>query len=384
VVASIQFAKVSFAYRRSTPIFDNFTLRLDGDVTEGRGRIIAVMGPSGSGKTTLLRLVAGVEIPLLGEVELDPVGASVSYLQQEPVLFEHLSRYDNARYFKLVENVRARFEEQTFYRLNDKLKLSEILRTTASVEEMSGGERQRLSLLRALSIRPRILLLDEPCTGLDVDVKLEFLHMLREVIDDFGLLALYVTHHSDEADLVADDLLYLKTRGPSLGVATSLLAMSEVRVRPPSIEAAQAFMNPGGNTLACLIMDSGMVVTEGGSLVGRCRSPHPSPGSYRLAFAPECVVWTSEGGQVVEVVGQSAHFWFVRVGEKDKVVGLKRRSAPISFVLSGEAFAFSSEGGDGFLIWIGADVGEDPQEGSHQPEAKLSVRQEAEDKGALL
>jgi len=233
-MTSIELNRLSFGYRRGNAIFEDVRLRMEHDAKR-HGCLIAIMGPSGSGKTTLLRLIARVEAPVEGTVDLMPSDAQVSYLQQEPVLFEHLSRLENARYFGLVRERRSQFDELTFDRLAKRLKLTTVINDPGSVEDMSGGERQRLALLRALSIRPRILLLDEPGTGLDVDVKLELLHVLREVVDEFGLLALYVTHHSEEAEIVADELLYLPpaaSRHP--GMTFAPLPLAEACLRPPS------------------------------------------------------------------------------------------------------------------------------------------------------
>jgi ABC-type sugar transport system ATPase subunit len=344
-MTSITLDRVVFGYRRETLIFDDLSLRLSHD-DDKVGRVVAVMGRSGSGKTTLLRLVAGVETPSRGVVDVAPVGANVSYLQQEPVLFEHLSRLENARYFSLVRNRVGQFEESTFARLADKLRLGAILDHPGRVDEMSGGERQRLALLRALSIRPRILLLDEPCTGLDVDVKLEFLHMLREVVDDFGLLTLYVTHHAEEAQIVADDFLYLSSaRAGHPGNAVALTSISDAFLHPPTVEAAQSFLTPLGNVMRCTVDESG-VVTSTGQAIGTVDARQIRAGRYTFVFPAESVVWTTESTRVVETLGQSSQYWFVRLGE-EKLVGPKTESRPASFVLTGSVVAFHESASSG-------------------------------------
>jgi len=349
-MTSIKLDGVAFGYHRETLIFDDLSLQLshDGEM----GRVVAVMGPSGSGKTTLLRLVAGVETPNRGVVRVAPLDANVSYLQQEPVLFEHLSRLENARYFSLVRNRVGQFEESTFVRLADKLRLGVILDDPGRVDEMSGGERQRLALLRALSIRPRILLLDEPCTGLDVDVKLEFLHMLREVVDDFGLLTLYVTHHAEEAEIVADDLLYLssaRVRHP--GNALSLTSISDAFLNPPTVEAAQSFLTPVGNVVRCTVDEFGVLMTSSGQSIGRVDARQIRAGQYKFVFPAESVVWTTASTRIVESVGQSSQYWFVRLGD-EKLVGPKTESRPASFVLSGSAVAFHEGGSSGIRTLV--------------------------------
>lgn len=351
-MTSITFDKVSFSYLDAVPIFRELTVRLVVGESEGMGRLVAIMGPSGSGKTTLLRLVAGIERSRIGSLTISPSNASVSYLQQEPVLFEHLSRKENARYFTLVRNTRSQFDEPTFERLAVKLKLMPVLEARGGMDEMSGGERQRLSLLRALSIRPKILLLDEPCTGLDVGVKLEFLQMLREVVDEFGLLALYVTHHAEETDFVADDLLYLSPSEGGSGVGATLLPIEDAFDHPPSVEAAQASMSPGGNVIACLVEGSGHVTSASGSVLGRIGDPGLPQGRYLLVFPPKSVVWTERDEQRVTVVGRSARYWFIRAPQDEKLIGPRTEFRPGSFQLNGSVVAFFEGRGIGTRVTI--------------------------------
>jgi ABC-type sugar transport system ATPase subunit len=351
-MTSIVFDKVSFGYSDGLPIFQELTVRLVGGDSEGIGRLVAIMGPSGSGKTTFLRLVSGVERPRFGSLSISPSNASVSYLQQEPVLFEHLSRKENARYFTLVQSTKSQFDELTFQRLSVKLKLTPVLEAPGGMDEMSGGERQRLSLLRALSIRPRILLLDEPCTGLDVGVKLEFLQMLREVVDEFGLLALYVTHHAEEADLVADDLLYLSPNGRDAGASATLLPTEEAFEHPPSVEAAQASMSPAGNVITCSVEGSGIVTSSSGSVLGRIGGVGLPEGRYLLVFPPESVKWTEGGEQRVAPVGRSARYWFVKAPEDEQLIGPRTDYRPESFRLNGSVVAFLNGRGIGIRVTI--------------------------------
>jgi ABC-type nitrate/sulfonate/bicarbonate transport system ATPase subunit len=351
-MTSIVLDNLSFGYAGAPPIFKDLTIRLDGTSLPESGRIVTIVGPSGSGKTTLLRLVSSVERPQRGSLSLAPSNASVSYLQQEPVLFEHLSRRDNARYFTLVQRTRSQFDEPTFQRLLTKLKLTDVLNDGGGTDEMSGGERQRLSLLRALSIRPRILLLDEPCSGLDISVKLSFLQMLREVVDDFELLALYVTHHYEEAELVGDDLLYLTPRDRGQGVAAELFSIEEALAHPPSIEAAQASMNPGGNVIPCSIERSGVVTSPIGVVLGEVSDWELSEGQYVLVVPPESVGWVDGGELRVQPVGKSARYWFVQMSEHDKLVGPRTEFLPTSFYLNGPVVAFRDGEGTGIRVSV--------------------------------
>ena len=175
----------------------------------GRGFITVIMGGSGSGKTTLLKLLLKEETPSQGFISLRPADARVSYLSQEPVLFDHLSVKENARYFSWLRSTQLHFDEEVFERAARELGLSAVITRDASVNELSGGERQRIALLRALSISPSLLLLDEPCRGLDIPVRQEFLTYLRRFADELGLSIVYVTHQQTEARMLADKILFM-------------------------------------------------------------------------------------------------------------------------------------------------------------------------------
>ena len=355
-MTSIVFENVTFSYIATVPMFQELTVRLDGPSDGHRGHVIAIMGPSGSGKTTLLRLICDVERPLRGRLKLLPDAANVSYLPQQPVLFEHLSRLDNARYFATVQHTRGRFDEATFQRLAAKLKLTQVIDSQNGTEEMSGGERQRLSLLRALSVRPDILLLDEPCTGLDTDVKFEFLHMLREVVDDLKLLTLYVTHHANEADLVADEMLYLSHEGTTSRVTTRLLSIQMAVSSPPSPEAALGSMGSGGNIVACTVSETGTITSVSEAVLGRIVDSRVPSGQYIVVFPPETVEWNADVDRGVRRVGQSARFSFAVAPETDKLIGPCSPVAPKSFSLHGHAVVFRLGESPGVRVTI---MGED-------------------------
>lgn len=345
---------VSFAYRAGRPLLANVNLHFEVSTASDRGRIVAVMGRSGSGKSTLLRLVAGVERPTQGSVRLDPEETVVSYLTQEPVLFEHLSRLENARYFQQVKNLRARFHEDVFERMVHLLKLEDAISASGPVWEMSGGERQRLALLRALSVRPGVLLLDEPCTGLDAAVKQDFLRVLREVADESRLIALYVTHHSEEAELAADEIVYLDRSESGRPARVARRELADFLLRPPTLEGAQAFTRLGWNLLHCFVEAGGAVRIAGGEIVGRCLKP-TSAGDYLFLLAPHVIRWTHGQGQRVVQSGRSAEFVFARIeghAAEGTVIGPATSDAPAAFVLSGTATVFSAEEGAGERISI--------------------------------
>jgi len=234
---------MGFAYSRGPSVFRDFSLSLETETDAGR--ITVVMGPSGSGKSTLLKILLGIEKIQTGTMRMHPEVPVTSYVPQEPVLFEHLSPEKNARYFQFAGAFQDRFNESLYKELIGDLGLGEVLSRAKSVNEISGGQRQRLSLLRALSINPDFLLLDEPCNGLDAEVQLAFLNKLREITGRHRLFVLYITHHKLEAMLMADDVVYLLQDGNGGIVSKAFQAPVLTFINePPVLEAAGVFRFP--------------------------------------------------------------------------------------------------------------------------------------------
>ena len=204
----------------------NFELRCS--ATFGRG-ITAVFGPSGSGKTTLLNCVAGLVRPDGGEIEVlgqtvysslrrvgvPPERRGVGYVFQDSALFPHLSVRDNIRYGHRLTPESGR--TVSMERVVGLLQLDDLL--GRGVSELSGGERQRVALARALAASPRLLLLDEPISSLDLAFRGLILRYLKQVRDELGIPMVYVSHSISEVMAVADDVLVLNggvqvTQGP--------------------------------------------------------------------------------------------------------------------------------------------------------------------------
>lgn len=245
-VNRISFESVDFYYNKNTHLFRNLNFSLGTDMSSGY--ITALMGSSGAGKTTFLKLLNGLIKPQNGAIKLSSQNSILSYVPQEPVLFDHFSPYDNARYFEFSSIYKNRFDKKLFEHLTDVLEMSDILLKRKNISELSGGQKQRLSLLRALSIRPQILLLDEPCTGLDAEVKFSFLVKLLELTKKLNIFSIYVTHHIDEAKFIADDIAFLN-KNRSLGIIDniSVQKVDDFLTSPPSLDAYRISKFPALN-----------------------------------------------------------------------------------------------------------------------------------------
>ena len=179
------------------------TFKLSADFTVQRGEFFSLVGPSGCGKTTLLRLIAGLEKPERGQLVLagreitglPPAKRRIGMVFQDYALFPHLNVGQNIAYgLKLQKlprkEINSRVEELLeLFALNGLEK--------RDVHRLSGGERQRVALARALAPRPLVLLMDEPFSALDYELRRRLRGELKELQSRLGFTALFVTHHQE-------------------------------------------------------------------------------------------------------------------------------------------------------------------------------------------
>lgn len=308
---SISIKNLNFSYRSGKQIFKDLNLQILNDQT--RGKIVALMGPSGVGKTTLMKILLGMQKKKSGQIEIVPPDIMTSYVPQEAVLFEHLSPLENAKMFKHTRNLKASFDENIFHEIAAGLDILDVLKSRKKVTELSGGQVQRLSLLRAMSIRPDFLLLDEPCTGLDPEVKRKFLFKLKELASLHDLLVLYVTHHIDEAEIIADEVLYLHSQN-ELGIIdqVSHLKLSQFMAAPPSLEAARNRFFPGPNILK-------------GEIKNGRFSPSADGIEYILLRAENLVA--SPKGIFIQKIMESDLYYFFEEAESNQVFSFQKTAS---------------------------------------------------------
>lgn len=192
---------------------------LDGvSLTAPEGKVLALLGPSGSGKSTALRLIAGLEPLDAGEIRLGeeivsspattiaPERRRIGMVFQDYALFPHLNAGANVA-FGLAGLSRAAAQSEALAWL-DRVGLGN--RGSAYPHELSGGEQQRVALARALAPKPRAVLLDEPFSGLDPSLRAELRTTTLAALAEAATTAVFVTHDSEEALMVADRIAILK------------------------------------------------------------------------------------------------------------------------------------------------------------------------------
>ena len=181
------------------------SLLRDLHLTVAAGETVAVLGPSGSGKSTLLKIIAGLEAPDRGQVFLDghdisdlpPHRRHCGLLFQDFALFPHLSVQDNVAFGLIEQGQRRTLARAQAIAMLQRFGLG--AHTGARVWQLSGGEQQRVALARALITAPRVLLLDEPFSALDADLRLGLRAEFQQRIAASGMAVLWVTHDEAEA-----------------------------------------------------------------------------------------------------------------------------------------------------------------------------------------
>ncbi|WP_254529667.1 ABC transporter ATP-binding protein [Natrinema gelatinilyticum] len=176
------------------------------------GEILTLLGPSGCGKTTTLRLIAGLEKPAAGRVTLQdetvsgdgqfvpPEERNVGVVFQDFALFPHLSARENVAF-----GLQDRNKADRGNRVDDLLDLVGLeAHGDHYPDELSGGQQQRIALARSLAPEPEMLLLDEPFSSLDVDLRVEMREEVRRILKETGVTAISVTHDQEEALSISD------------------------------------------------------------------------------------------------------------------------------------------------------------------------------------
>ena len=205
---------ISFSYKDKM-IFDNYNFVMN------KEEIIAIIGPSGCGKSTLLKIINGLETEYSGDVLLNGINVNnipvnkrdIVLMFQDNLLFPNMTIFENIEFSlkmkkypkheikKMVEEVARDIH------LEDKL--------NKYPKELSGGQQRRVALARAVISKPKLLLLDEPFTGLDKEIKLEIMNLVKIIREKYDTSIVFVTHDLSEAEYLEAKCIEFK-KGESL------------------------------------------------------------------------------------------------------------------------------------------------------------------------
>lgn len=246
------------------------------------GEFLTILGESGSGKTTLLRLIAGFEKLDGGEIlmdgaRLDAIPAhkrQVNTVFQSYALFPHLSVFENVAYgLRAKSTPKVEIPERVTSALA-MVKMSDFAQAAPS--RLSGGQQQRVALARALVNRPRVLLLDEPLSALDANLRRQMQAELKSLQREVGITFIFVTHDQEEALALSDRVALLRA-----GHLEQIASPREIYGEPSTAYAAQFIGHT--NLLQAEVRDG---IASAGPIVWRTFGP---PGKAIYSLRPECI-----------------------------------------------------------------------------------------------
>jgi iron(III) transport system ATP-binding protein len=258
-VASVELRNLTKRYEK-TAVVDDVSLRIE------HGLLVCLLGPSGCGKTTTLRLIAGFVEPTAGEIvvgdrvlssarrTLAPEARKMSMIFQSYALWPHMTVADNVAYGLTLRKLPR---EEIAKRVSAILTTTKLADLAARYPgELSGGQQQRVALARALIVEPETLLLDEPLSNLDANLREEMRFEVRRLHDAYRYTTVYVTHDQSEAMTTADLIAVMNA-----GKIEQVGAPEDIYARPRS-EFVARFIG-SSNVLKGKALDAGHITVAG-------------------------------------------------------------------------------------------------------------------------
>ncbi|MDR3015290.1 MAG: ABC transporter ATP-binding protein [Delftia acidovorans] len=305
------------------------------DLAISPGELVVLLGPSGCGKTTTLRMVAGFIQPDSGEIHLNgrlaasprymlpPEKRQLGMMFQNYAIWPHKSVFNNVAYGLQIAGEKAEFIRQRVNRMLEIVNLTGYAGRKPA--DLSGGQQQRVALARTVVIAPKLLLLDEPLSNLDKQLRVQMREELRSLQRKLGLTTIFVTHDQEEAMTTADRMAVLdKGVLQQVGSAAGLYDYPANRFVAGFVGTANVLegevLPTGGESLAFKVPGLGTLTLP------RSAQP-PAPGRAALAFRPHQVqiavrddagdasrVWVEGQIESAEFLGEFSRYR-VRVGE---------------------------------------------------------------------
>ncbi|MDL1970182.1 MAG: ABC transporter ATP-binding protein [Candidatus Desulfofervidaceae bacterium] len=233
------------------------------------GELFVVLGPSGCGKTTLLNIIAGLEDPTEGEIifgneivfstakgiSLEPFERDVAMVFQSYALYPHMTVYQNIAF--PLKNLKLKKEtiREKVTEVAQMLRIEHLLDRKPAA--LSGGQKQRVAIGRALVRTPRILLMDEPLSNLDAQLRSDMRAELKILIKNFGITTVYVTHDQTEAMTLADRIAILKD-----GILQQVGKPDELFYHPNNIFVAGFIGSPAMNFIPAKVFKANKKISK--------------------------------------------------------------------------------------------------------------------------
>ncbi len=282
----------------------------DLDLDVEQGEIVVMLGPSGCGKTTLLKMIAGLEEQDCGTISIDGECVDrimtekrpISMVFQKPYLFKSMTVFDNISFApKVTGQIKGKEELRAeAQRYIDMVKLTGFEDRPAT--QLSGGQEQRVSLARALIVKPKLLLLDEPLSALDASLRVEMRTAVRKICKDLGQTVIFVTHDQEEAVAVGDRIALMTN-----GRIEQFASPEEFYMHPKSLTVARFF--GWKNEIPCTYDGEGTLTSPIGNF--RVDGLTSDATDMIMVMRPEAFFESSEGKIVGKV--KEACYMGVRV-----------------------------------------------------------------------
>ncbi len=306
------------------------------DLMVEEGGFTVLLGPSGCGKTTTLRMIAGLEKPESGEIMLGsrrvthmtPKDRGVAMVFQDYGLYPHMSVFDNVAFpLKIAKDPQAEIKKQVTQML-ERLKISEL--ATRKPGQISGGEKQRVSLARALVRRPSVLLMDEPLSNLDALLRVKMRTEIKTLHQEIGTTTLYVTHDQVEALSLGTVIVVM-----NMGKIEQCASPTEIYYEPETQFVAQFVGSPSMNFIKVTIQRVGpsiVLLADGVHLTLDPRNAAileevQTEGELIIGVRPEHFTVSQEDGpegfsgsiKIIEPLGKD-HYLHISIGDAEFTV----------------------------------------------------------------
>ncbi len=270
------------------------------------GEIVALLGPSGCGKSTLLSVIAGLELPDVGDIlwngssikSTPPHLREFGLMFQDFALFPHMNVYTNVAFGLRMAHMSAAILDQRVHEMLSVVGLPDI--SSRDVNTLSGGEQQRVALARALAPHPRLLMLDEPLGSLDRNLRERLVLELQTILHQMQQTAIYVTHDQEEAFAIADRIILMNT-----GRVEQIGTPQEIYHDPASIFVAR-FLEMT-NILPAVIHKSGGIY-QAATPIGRFVIDSAADGKANLLIRPDLATLDGQGPVVLKGIFSSVSF----------------------------------------------------------------------------
>jgi len=299
-------------------------------LTAGKNQILSILGPSGCGKSTLLRSIAGFHRPKSGRIEVNgqcvyseaaDIAAEhrgIGWVSQELGLFPHLNIQDNIAF---GQRYQTKSDSQTeIQRLLELVGLPEYGKQMP--HELSGGQQQRVAIARALAIKPKLLLLDEPFSGLDASLRQAMGNELRKLLKHENMTAIMVTHDQDEAFTVSDSIAVMNQG------EIHQLSTPDTIYKQPATSFVAEFIGTGSWLDLIQLKDKSWTTVLG----GKYELPDEQNKKLKLWVRPEHIRAVTENG-VEMTIGErmfAAGTYYYRLHHSDAELIIRQHHASLT------------------------------------------------------